>query len=93
MVTAAGGRSGCNMPGRSDRPEQLRCLTAGMEFAVTFGLLLGGGLLLDRRLSTSPAFTLAGAAVGFFAALYRLVRQVRRLGGPDDGREGDGGER
>ena len=74
----------------SDRKNMLRYMSAGMEFIVTFGVPLAGGLWLDKRLGTMPGFTLLGAAVGFSAGLYRLVktgRQAQREARPpqDDG--------
>ncbi|MBN1553819.1 MAG: AtpZ/AtpI family protein [Phycisphaerae bacterium] len=51
--------------------------TAGVEFAVTIGLPTGGGFWLDGRMDTLPLWTLLGLALGFAAALYRLIRQVR----------------
>jgi hypothetical protein len=51
--------------------------TAGVEFAVTIGLLTFGGFWLDGRMGTLPLWTLLGLALGFAMALYRLIRQVR----------------
>jgi F0F1-type ATP synthase assembly protein I len=51
--------------------------TAGVEFAVTILLPTVGGYWLDGRMNTLPLWTLLGLAVGFGAALYRLIRQVR----------------
>jgi F0F1-type ATP synthase assembly protein I len=61
------------------RPDVVRYTTAGIEFTLTFGLPLAGGLWLDRRLNTIPGFSLLGGAVGFAVGLYRLLRQARRL--------------
>ncbi|MBN1941766.1 MAG: AtpZ/AtpI family protein [Phycisphaerae bacterium] len=51
--------------------------TAGVEFAVTIILSTAGGYWLDGRMNTVPLWTLAGLALGFAAALWRLIRQVR----------------
>jgi F0F1-type ATP synthase assembly protein I len=48
-----------------------------MEFAITFGAMLCGGIWLDRRLETLPAFTLVGLACGFALGLWRLIRRAR----------------
>jgi F0F1-type ATP synthase assembly protein I len=62
----------------AQRPNLMKFAASGMEFILTFGLLLAGGILLDNRLGTMPAFTLVGGALGFSAAMYRLVREARQ---------------
>ncbi len=63
------------------RLNPLRLSTAGVEFIGTFGLLLGGGYLLDRWLdqwvTTRPALTIWGGVIGFAFALHRLVKQAK----------------
>ena len=66
----------------------IRYATAGIEFILTFGLVLLGGLMLDRAAGSTPAFTLLGAAAGFAGGLYRLVRRARQLR-QDSCNEGD----
>lgn len=44
--------------------------------AVTVGLFSYGGHLLDQKLSTSPAFLLAGLAVGAVGGFLHLVNVV-----------------
>lgn len=56
----------------------MRYASIGMEFIVSFGLLMLAGLWLDRRIGTLPAFTLVGGALGFGLGLYRLISDVRR---------------
>ncbi len=71
------------MSEQDQSPNLWQYASAGIEFIVTFGALLGGGLLLDRWLGSTPAFTLVGALAGFAGGLYRLVRTGRRArGGP-----------
>ncbi len=66
----------------------MRYASAGVEFIVTFGLVMALGVFLDRRLSTGPLCTLIGAALGFAGAMWRLVRQARSIGKEmQDGRE------
>lgn len=76
-------------PESDERPNPLRCAAAGLEFIITFGVMLVAGLLLDRHLGSLPAFAIAGAVVGFACGMYRLVRLGRRLqprsGGRNDG--------
>jgi F0F1-type ATP synthase assembly protein I len=50
----------------------------GTEFITIFGLLLFGGVLLDRKFGTQPAFTLIGLAAGFAMGLYKMVADLRR---------------
>ena len=67
------------------RQDMMRlAMTAGTEFIITIGLLIGGGLLLDRWLDTRIWFTLLGAVLGFAGALYRLVRQAKAATRDDD---------
>jgi F0F1-type ATP synthase assembly protein I len=61
------------------KTDWLKHITLGMEFAIIFGLCLGGGLWLDRRLGIFPALTLTGMVLGFAGGLYRLVRQAKEL--------------
>ena len=67
------------MPQDEGRPNLWRYASAGMEFIITFGLLLAGGLLLDRWLKTLPAFTLVGAVAGFAGGMVRLVKTGRDM--------------
>jgi len=80
------------MSDKSQPPNLWQYASAGIEFIVTFGVLLGGGLLLDRWLGSMPAFTLVGALAGFAGGLLRLVRAGRRVQGrpTDEGKDGDG---
>lgn len=63
--------------------ERMRFWTAGVEFAVTIGLLTWGGYWLDTRRDTLPLWMLVGLSVGFAAALYRLIRQARPRNKPE----------
>ena len=81
------------MPEEDDRPGPWRHASAGLEFIVTFGLLLGAGLVADRWLDSVPLWTLLGAAAGFAAGLYRLVRTAREIErGQSDKKEDDQGK-
>ena len=62
-----------------ERPNLLRYSSAGVEFICTFGLMLGAGILLDRRMGTRVGWTLLGGVAGFFAGLYRLVKQAQEI--------------
>ena len=44
----------------------------GLRLGISVILGLGGGLLLDAWLSTSPIFTLIGMVVGISAAMYTI---------------------
>ena len=67
-----------NQPKRQVGPggDPLRHIGVGVEFIATVGILLAGGLWLDNRFGLSPLFTLIGLALGFAAAMYRLIRAV-----------------
>ena len=60
-----------------NRRDALRYASVGVEFILTFGLAMAGGLWLDGRLGTTPGFMLLGGAAGFALGLYRLIRQAR----------------
>ena len=77
------------MPEKDDRPNLWRHASAGLEFIVTFGLLLGAGLLADHWLGSTPLWTLLGAAAGFAAGLQRLLRAARDIERNEKGKEGD----
>lgn len=47
-------------------------LDLGVRLGVSVVLGLGGGLLLDNWLRTSPIFTLVGMVLGIAAAMYTI---------------------
>jgi hypothetical protein len=49
---------------------------------VTVILFIGGGILLDRRLDTSPILTLIGVAIALVGAGYELY-EMSRIGRKD----------
>ncbi len=49
---------------------------------VTVILFIGGGILLDRRLDTSPVLTLIGVVLALVAAGYELY-EMSRIGRKD----------
>ena len=49
----------------------------GCSVVVTLVALIGGGVLLDGALDTSPIFTLIGVAAGLAAAGYQLWELTR----------------
>lgn len=65
-------------------PEFMKYTTAGIEFTVVFAIFVLVGFWLDSRLGTRVVFTLVGTAVGFAAAVYRLVRLARGFRPKDD---------
>jgi F0F1-type ATP synthase assembly protein I len=63
-----------------NQPRNLgRYASIGVEFTVTFLLPLGLGFWIDGKAGTRPGFMLLGGAIGFAAALWRLVRQGRQI--------------
>lgn len=54
----------------------------GCSVVVSLIVFIGGGVLLDRALDTTPALTLVGLAIGLFAAGYQLW-ELTRVGLPD----------
>lgn len=51
---------------------------AGMEVAMIVVVMTAGGWALDKWLGTMPFLLLAGAVVGTFGGLFRLIRQFSR---------------
>ncbi len=62
-----------------DRDNPAGYWTIGVEFAVIFLAGVGVGYLLDWWTDSLPGFLLLGAALGFGAALHRLIRQAREI--------------
>ena len=54
----------------------------GCSIVVTVILFIGGGILLDERLGTSPVLTLTGVAIALVAAGYELY-EMSRIGRKD----------
>ncbi len=68
----------------------LRLLGIGWYVALCIALGIGGGVWLDRSLSTAPVFTLVGLGLGLGAAFfggYRMLMEVLS----DVGGRGEGG--
>ena len=59
--------------------ELLRCAAAGIEFVVIFVACVGGGIFLDRRLSTAPGLMLIGAVLGLLVGIFVLYRQIQAI--------------
>jgi F0F1-type ATP synthase assembly protein I len=53
--------------------------SAGIELGVYVALFTLGGWWLDKRLGSSPAFVLVGAAIGVTVGMYRMIRAFNRL--------------
>jgi ATP synthase protein I len=62
-------------PDRGDDGRRVGALmSAGLAFAFSVVIGLGGGLALDRWLGTSPWLFFAGLVVGFAAGVLNLVQ-------------------
>lgn len=55
----------------------------GCSIAATIVVMIGGGILLDRVLDTSPIFTLVGVGIGLAGAIYQLF-ELTRVGRPPE---------
>jgi F0F1-type ATP synthase assembly protein I len=70
-------------PGSTDGPPPTRtpnwalALDLGIRMALTVGIGLGGGLLLDNWLKTLPIFTLIGMVLGISAAMVTIWNVAR----------------
>jgi F0F1-type ATP synthase assembly protein I len=56
----------------------LRYSHLGLQFIVSVGLPLAGGIWLDRKLGTVVLFTLVGLVLGFGAGLFSLYNELFR---------------
>lgn len=68
---AAGGREPSGTP-PSRPPNWGVAFDLGIRLGIAVALGLGGGLLLDSWLGTSPIFTLIGMVLGIGAAMYTI---------------------
>jgi F0F1-type ATP synthase assembly protein I len=70
-------------PGSTDGPPPTRspnwglALDLGFRMAVSVGIGLGAGLLLDNWLGTRPIFTLIGMVLGIGAAMVTIWNVAR----------------
>jgi len=76
-------------PQRSERQQDTQAIGIatglGISIAVALGIWIGGGILLDHWLDTSPVFTLIGVVLGLITAGY-LLYELAVMGTPDRGR-------
>jgi ATP synthase protein I len=64
-------------PARAPGPNWGLGLDLGIRLGVSVAIGLGGGLLLDNWLGTSPAFTLVGMVLGIGAAMITIWNVAR----------------
>ena len=70
-------------PGSTDGPPPTRppnwglAMDLGFRMAISVGIGLGGGLLLDNWLRTIPIFTLIGVVLGIGAAMVTIWNVAR----------------
>jgi F0F1-type ATP synthase assembly protein I len=70
---ADGDRDGRDEPSGQRRPANWGiAFDLGIRLGISVILGLGGGLLLDSWLRTSPIFTLLGMVLGIGAAMYTI---------------------
>jgi len=62
-------------------------LSIGLELAVFLLVFIFLGRYLDSRLGTEPWLLLTGAAVGFFAGFYNLIKTLSRLSESENKKE------
>ena len=70
-----------------DRGKVGAYLGLGAGFAGSAILFAVLGMLLDRKIGTTPVFTLLGVFVGGAAGFYHLVRRAIALGEGDGSKE------
>ena len=60
---------------RNARAKYFRYSHVGLQFFLTVGIFIYGGVELDRFLGTKVLFTLVGLALGFAGGLFFLCRE------------------
>lgn len=94
-LTLGGVRDKLHQGLRPDMPLWVLALRiTGLGWYIGICIILGviGGLWLDRRLDTVPAFTLAGTALGSVVAFYGMYRIVAEFLEQEDNNNGDQGK-
>lgn len=64
-------------PARASGPNWGLGLDLGIRLGISVAIGLGGGLLLDNWLGTSPIFTLVGMVLGIGAAMVTIWNVAR----------------
>lgn len=66
-------------PGNGSSTLRILGITSGLGCSVAFILIasIGGGILLDRRLDSSPVWTLIGVGIGIVAVVIEMATIVR----------------
>lgn len=72
-----GDRERGGTPSKSRPPNWALGLDLGIRLGVSVAIGLGGGLLLDNWLETSPIFTLIGMVLGIGAAMVTIWNVAR----------------
>ena len=71
------GRNGSDRSQPSEVPRLYAQYGAiGLQFALTIGVFVYGGVWLDERWETSPWFTLVGALLGFVGGTISIAYRV-----------------
>jgi ATP synthase protein I len=70
-------RGSSNGPSPTRPPNWALGLDLGIRLGVSVAIGLGGGLLLDNWLGTSPIFTLIGMVLGIGAAMVTIWNVAR----------------
>lgn len=70
-------RPGSREPRRGGSPNWALGLDLGVRLGLAVAIGLGGGLLLDNWLNTSPIFTLVGMVLGIGAAMVTIWKVAR----------------
>lgn len=80
-------------PGKKSKTvgKYLRYLNLGFQLFVSIGVFTFLGLWLDRKVGTTPLFTVLGLALGFAVGFYSLYREL--FPWPDRRRGASGGRR
>lgn len=70
--------------GKDDKKVVLRYMSLGAEFASSILGCTFLGIVIDKKLSTTPLFTIVGVFFGFAVGMYLLIAISKRINNNDD---------
>jgi F0F1-type ATP synthase assembly protein I len=66
-------------PDDQDSAGWYRLSGIGLEFVVSIAVLGGAGMWLDRRLGSSPWFTVVGGMLGFATGMWMIIKSAKNM--------------
>ncbi len=63
---------------KGERNAMAKATSLGIQMAIIMGLSFFGGFKADKHFGTMPLFTLLCSAIGFAAAMYFVIKSVKK---------------